>query len=128
MAKKIVDDILIWAPTLEELGNRLMFGGRFRLVMCGSKPLTPTQQRYSTIELECLGVHYAITKCAFSLKGLLNLVLLTDHKSLEGIFKKDLFELSNPRLQHIREKLGEYSFQLRQDPLHSRCSVHGSTP
>ena len=44
--------------------------GRFKLVTCGSKALTPTQQRYATIELECLAVHFAVTKCSFYLKGL----------------------------------------------------------
>ena len=28
----------------------------FKIVRCGSKGLTPTQQRYSTIELECLAI------------------------------------------------------------------------
>lgn len=39
--------------------------GRFRLVSCGSKSLTPAQQRYGTIELECLAVYFAIDKCSF---------------------------------------------------------------
>ena len=42
----------------------------FKIVRCGSKGLTPTQQRYSTIELECLAIIWAIQKCAFFLKGL----------------------------------------------------------
>ena len=32
----------------------------FKIVHCGSKSLTPTQQRYSTIELECLAIIWAI--------------------------------------------------------------------
>ena len=36
----------------------------FKIVRCGSKGLTPTQQRYSTIELECLAIIWAIQKCA----------------------------------------------------------------
>ena len=37
----------------------------------------------------------------------------TDHKPLEGIFKKDLFEVENPRLQRIWEKLPQYTFTLK---------------
>ena len=33
----------------------------FKIVHCGSKGLTPTQQRYSTIELECLAIVWATT-------------------------------------------------------------------
>ena len=55
--------------------------GQFKLVTCGSKALTPTQQRYATIELECLAVHFAITKCSFYLKVCLisPLLLITSH-------------------------------------------------
>ena len=87
--------------------------GRFKLVTCGSKALTPTQQRYATIELECLAVHFAVTKCSFYLKGLPHFTVATDHKPLEGVFKKDLFEVNNPRLQRIREKLLPYTFTLK---------------
>ena len=87
--------------------------GQFKLVTCGSKALTPTQQRYATIELECLAVHFAISKCSFYLKGLPHFTVATDHKPLEGIFKKDLFEVQNPRLQRMREKLLPYTFTVK---------------
>ena len=84
--------------------------GRSRLVTCGSKALTPTQRRYATIELECLAVQYAIDKCSFYLKGGPEFTVATDHKPLERIFKKDLFEIPNPCLPRLREKLVEFSF------------------
>ena len=84
--------------------------GRFRLVACGSKSLTPTQQRYATVELECLAVYFAISKCSFYLKGSKGFSVSTDHKPLVGVFQKDLFDIGNPRLQRIREKLVEYTF------------------
>ena len=87
--------------------------GRFKLVTCGSKALRLTQQHYARIELECLVVHFAVTKCYFSLKGLPHFTVATDHKPLEGVFKKDLFEVNNPRLQRIREKLLPYAFTLK---------------
>ena len=88
--------------------------GQFKLVTCGSKALTPTQQRYATIELECLAVHFAITKCSFYSKGLPHFTVATDHKPMEGIFKKDLFEVQNPRLQRMREKLLPYTFTVKR--------------
>ena len=79
--------------------------GHFKLVSCGSKSLTPAQRRYSTVELECLAVHFGITKYSFYLKGSSSFTVATDHNPLLGVFKKDIFEVSNPRLQRIREKL-----------------------
>ena len=87
--------------------------GRFKLITCGSKAMTPTQQCYTTIELECLAVHFAVTKCSFNLKGLPHFTVATDHKPLERVFKKDLFEVNNPRLQRIREKLLPYTITVK---------------
>ena len=50
--------------------------GKFKLITCGSKALTLTQQRYATIELECLAVHFAVTKCSFSLEDFHTSLLL----------------------------------------------------
>ena len=87
--------------------------GRFKLVTCGFKALTPTQQRYATIKLECLAVQFAVTKCSFYLKGLPHFTVARDHKPLEGAFKKDLSEVNNPRLQRIRENFLPYTFSLK---------------
>ena len=43
--------------------------GSLPLITCGSKALTPTQQRYATVELECLAILWVIRKCSFYLKG-----------------------------------------------------------
>ena len=92
-------------------GNKL-----FKIVKCGSKGLTPTQQRYSTIELECLAVVWAIQKCSFFLKGLSTFHVLTGHRPLEGIFQKDLFDLPSSRLQCMREKIVMYNFTVQWTP------------
>ena len=74
------------------------------------------QQRYSTIELECLAIVWAIQKYLFFLKGLSNFRVLIDHRPLEGIFQKDLFDLPSPRLQHMREKITTYNFIVQWTP------------
>ena len=82
----------------------------FNIVHCGSKGLTSTQQRYSTIELECLAIVWAIQKCHFYLRGLPIFQVYTDHRPLEGVFQKDIFNLVSPRLQLLREKVAMYTF------------------
>ena len=66
----------------------------FKIVHCGSKGLTPTQQRYSTIELECLAIVWATLKCSFYLCGLPLFTVYTDHRPLHGVFQKDIFDLA----------------------------------
>ena len=85
--------VLTDASQLHGLGYALghYVNGRFKLESCGSKSLTPTQQRYATIELECLSVYFAIDKCPYYLKGGTHFTVATDHKPLEGIFAKDLY-------------------------------------
>ena len=110
--------LLTDASRLHGLGHAMghFIDGKFKVVACGSKSLTPTQQRYATIELECLAVHFAVDKCSFYLKGARSFTVMTDHKPLEGIFRKDLFDIGNPRLQRIREKLLEYCFTVTWVP------------
>ena len=73
-----------------------MIDRRFRLVTCGSKLLTPTQQRYSTIELECLAVHFAVSKCSFYLKGCESFTFATDNRPLEGLLKRTYLRFLTP--------------------------------
>ena len=88
----------------------------FKIVHCGSKRLTPTKQRYSTIELECLAIVWAITKCSFYLHGPPLFTVFTDHRPIEGVFQKDLFDLASPRLQRMREKVAMFSFNVTWVP------------
>ena len=82
----------------------------FKIVHCGSKGLTPTQQRYSTIELECLVIIWPIQKCHFYIRGLPILQVYTDHCPLEDVFQKNIFDLASPRLQRLHEKVAMYTF------------------
>ena len=86
------------------------------LVYCGSCSLTPTQQRYAAIKLECLAIQWAVQKCNHYLRGLPIFQIWTDHRPLEGIFQKSLHELDNQRLMRMREKILPYSFSVTWVP------------
>ncbi len=76
------------------------------VMACGSRAASPTERRYAPIEMEALGVAYAVGKCEYYLRGNPHTTtVLTDHRPLEGIFRKDLADVSNTRIQRIREKL-----------------------
>ena len=98
--------LLTDASRLHGLGFALMQrnGGEHFLIQCGSCSLTPTQQRYATVELECMAIQWAIKKSEFYLRGLPNFDVLTNHRPLVGVFRKQLSLLENARLMRMREK------------------------
>ena len=71
---------------------------RARLILCSSRALTSAQSRYAAIELECMAVQWAVSKCEYFLKGIPHFTVVTDHKPLLGIFDKHLHDLPNIRL------------------------------
>ena len=85
------------------------------LIQCGSRSLSPAESRYSTTELECLAVYYAINESSFYLQGC-NFEVVTDHKPLLGTFDKPLSDVENARLLRFREKLAHFSFRLTYVP------------
>ena len=93
-----------------------MIDDRFCLETCGSKTLAPTQQRYSTTELEYLAMHFAVSKCLLYLKGCESFTVATDHRPLEGVFKKDIFQIPKPRLKIICEKLAAFNMVVKWVP------------
>ena len=84
---------------------------KLHLVQCGSRSLNSAESRYSTTELECLAIYYAIKDCEFYLQGI-GFDVLTDHKPLVGTFRKPLHELENARLLRFREKLAHFDFKV----------------
>ena len=76
----------------------------YGIITCGSKSFTPTQQRYTTIELECPAIIWAIQKFEFFLKGLPSFTVATDHRPLVSTFNKNLADL--------REKVSAYCFDV----------------
>jgi len=87
-----------------------------RLIQCGSRSLTDTEKRYAPVELEGLGINWAIDKCRHYLLGLSSFNVITDHNPLVGIFKKDIGDIDNRRLQRYRENLQQYSFTVEWVP------------
>ena len=87
--------------------------GKLHSIECGSRPLTPTQQNYATIEIECLAVQWALLRSKFYLHGLQSFEVWTDHKPLQGIFAKELHKLEKPLLMRMREKIAHFNFELK---------------
>ena len=87
--KNVLSDRLLTKHFDPSLPVQLLTDGSLSLITCRSKALTPTQQRYATVELECLAILWAIHKCSFYLKELHTFTVLTDHIPLEGVFRKD---------------------------------------
>jgi hypothetical protein len=108
-----------------------------RTIACGSRSLNSAESRYAPIELECLGVSYALAKCHFYLAGLPRpFTVITDHKPLVGLFEKPLSEVPIARLQRLRLRTEGYNFALQwqagklnvaADAL-SRAPVFGPAP
>ena len=89
---------------------------RLWIVTSGSCTHTPTQERYTTVELEALAMAWAMKKCDYFLRGRRTFKILTDHRPLVGIFQKGVSELDNARLQQSRERTIPYLFVIRQIP------------
>ena len=81
-----------------------------RVIQCGSRSLSDCETRYATVELEMLGIVFAIEKCDFYLRGLKHFSIHTDHKPLVGLMRKELHNIPNDRLVRMRERLIPYNF------------------
>ena len=59
-----------------------------------------------------MAIQKAIKKCKFYLRGLPTFDVLTDHRPLVEIFRKQLSMLENNRLMRMREKIIEFTFEV----------------
>jgi hypothetical protein len=85
--------------------------GRWRLVQCGSRFITDTESRYAIIELEMLGVVWAVKKLRVFLQGLPEFEIKVDHRPLVPILNSyTLDQIENLRLQRLKEKLQTFNF------------------
>ena len=87
--------------------------GDLRLIQAGSRSLTSAELNYAPIEVECLAAVWAISKCKHYLYGMPLFHVVTDHQPLVGLFLKDLGVIENRRLQRLREKVIDYSFEVK---------------
>ena len=86
----------------------------WKTVQTGSRFLTDAESRYAVIELEMLGVAWAIQKCKYFLSGLRHFEIVTDHNPLVPILNSHrLDEIENPRLQRLRTRIMGYNFTAR---------------
>ena len=80
-------------------------------VACGSRYITKTEANYSVIELELLGIVYAILRCKMFLLGLGQFEVLTDHRPLIPVLnKQQLDEVANPRLRRLKTKIMAFNY------------------
>ena len=84
-------------------------------VAFASRTLSPTEQRYATMEKECLAIVFACERFNQYLARTEKISVETDHKPLESIFKKSL--LSAPcRLQRMLLRLQRYNLSVTYKP------------
>ena len=79
-----------------------------------SKSLTGAEERYSNIKYEALGILHGLEKFNHYCFGR-EVLVITDHKPLVSIFKKDVATLSQ-RIQHILLKIHQYRVQVIYKP------------
>ena len=81
-----------------------------RPIAFASKSLTGAEWRYSNIELEALGILHGLEKFHHYCFGR-EVLVITDHKPLIAMFKKDVATLSQC-IQHILLKVHQYRVQI----------------
>ncbi|XP_059060190.1 uncharacterized protein K02A2.6-like [Achroia grisella] len=95
------------------LGAVLLQAGR--PVEYASRTLTDTQSRYAQIEKELLAIVFACEKYHQYIYGKKNVIVETDHKPLENIFKKPLQSVP-ARLQRMLLRLQGYDLNVTYKP------------
>ena len=91
------------------LGAVLLQEGR--PVAYSSRVMTQTEQNYAQIEKELLAIVFACEKFDQYICGKSNVIVQSDHKPLESIFKKPIHS-SPKRLQRMRLRLQNYDIQV----------------
>ena len=101
----------------EPKDNPLCCPDGWKLVLAGSRFTSECESRYSPTEGEALAVTWALENARLFVLGCNNLIIITDHKPLLGIFKdRELSTISNPRLQSLKEKTLAYKFTISHCP------------
>lgn len=88
--------------------------GEWRMIQAGSRFLSDAESRYAVIELEMLGVAWAVTKCRTFLVGMQDFQVMTDHNPLVPILNSHrLDEIENSRLQRLRTRMMPFNFNAK---------------
>ena len=95
------------------LGTVLLQNGQ--PVAFASRTLSKTEQRYATIEKECLAIVFGCERFNQYLARLDKINVETDHKPLESIFRKSLLYAPS-RLQRMLLRLQRYSLSVSYRP------------
>ena len=103
------DNVIQSDASLKGIGCVLMQDGK--PVCYASRSLSYTQSRYSNIERELLAACWSLERSSHYVYGK-QLVVKTDHKPLESIWKKSIPSAS-PRLQRLLLKMSKYSVEMR---------------
>ena len=89
----------------------------WRLVFTGSRFTNSAESGYSPTEGEALAVTFALKHSHHYVYGCQDLIIVTDHKPLLGIFNnRDLSTIENPRILRLKEKTLRYRFTLHYCP------------
>jgi len=93
-----------------ELGAALL--QEERPVAYSSRVMTQTEQNYAQIEKELLAIVYAYEKFDQYIFGRSNVIVQSDHKPLETMFRKPI-HTSPKRLQRMRLRLQNFDIQVQ---------------
>ena len=87
--------------------------GGWRITLAGSRFLKPAESRYAPIEGEALTIAWALEHTRFFTLGCDDLVVITDHKPLVGVFQdKTLNQITNPRLFSLKQATLPWKFSV----------------
>ena len=88
---------------------------RWRLIRAGSAALKKAQKNYPPIQLELLGLTWALQACNYYLRAHPGFKVKTDHNPLVGLLKKDIRD-SSEKLQSMLEVCSRYTFKTEYIP------------
>ena len=86
--------------------------GRWRLIEANSRFISETEARYAMVELELLGVKWAMKKLHNYLFGLPQFELIVDHQPLISILNKQTLDcIDNARILRLKAATSPYNFR-----------------
>lgn len=84
----------------------------WQITLVGSRFTNSAESRYKPIEGEALAVAYALDHAKHFVLGCSNLIIVTDHKPLLGVFKSTSVNKWSNRVRDLKEKTYPYKFTM----------------